>query len=381
MFDYSCKQESRQERVVASTAFRDLKPLYFAVPLGALFLLALSWDQSLGTGVLLFLGVVLAVCVFIAVSHAEVIALRVGEPFGSLILAAAVTVIEVGMIIVLVIENPDKTQNLARDTVFAAIMITTGAILGASIVIKSLRLKFSTFNPEGAVPALAAIASLSVLSLVLPSFTISTPGPTFNDTQLTFAAVTSLVIYLTFVLMQTVRHRDFFLPPPRANAPTSANSHFKSPTSTQAVYSLVGLVASLVAVVGLAKVTSPLIQDTVSTFGLPQMVVALSIALIVLLPESISALKAAAYGRTQTSINLALGSALASIGMTIPAIAVISIVFGYQVNLGLGSTEIALLFLTLFVSALTLLPGKASLLQGAVHLSIFAAFVLVVFTP
>jgi Ca2+:H+ antiporter len=136
-----------------------------------------------------------------------------------------------------------------------------------------------------------------------------------------------------------------------------------------------------VAVVGLAKVTSPLIQDTVSTFGLPQMVVALSIALIVLLPESISALKAAAYGRTQTSINLALGSALASIGMTIPAIAVISIVFGYQVNLGLGSTEIALLFLTLFVSALTLLPGKASLLQGAVHLSIFAAFVLVVFTP
>ena len=366
---------------MASTAFRDLKPLYFAVPLGALFLLALSWDQSLGTGVLLFLGVVLAVCVFIAVSHAEVIALRVGEPFGSLILAAAVTIIEVGMIIVLVIENPDKTQNLARDTVFAAIMITTGAILGASIVIKSLRLKFSTFNPEGAVPALAALASLSVLSLVLPSFTTSTPGPTFNDTQLVFAAVTSLVIYLTFVLMQTVRHRDFFLPPPRANAPKIANSHFKSPTSTQAIYSIVGLVASLVAVVGLAKVTSPLIQGTVNTFGLPQMVVALSIALIVLLPESISALKAAAYGRTQTSINLALGSALASIGMTIPAIAAISIVFGYQVNLGLGPTEIALLFLALFVSALTLLPGKASLLQGAVHLSIFAAFVLVVFTP
>jgi Ca2+:H+ antiporter len=136
-----------------------------------------------------------------------------------------------------------------------------------------------------------------------------------------------------------------------------------------------------VAVVGLAKVTSPLIQETVNAFGLPQMVVALSIALIVLLPESISALKAAAYGRTQTSINLALGSALASIGMTIPAIAVISIIFGYQVNLGLGTTDIALLFLALFVSALTLLPGKASLLQGAVHLSIFAAFVLVVFTP
>jgi Ca2+:H+ antiporter len=181
--------------------------------------------------------------------------------------------------------------------------------------------------------------------------------------------------------MQTVRHRDFFLPPPRPNIPQGANTHVKAPSKTQVTYSLVGLVASLVAVVGLAKVTSPVIQSAVSTLGLPQMVVALSIAVVVLLPESISAFKAATYGRTQTSINLALGSALASIGMTIPAIAVISIVFGFQVNLGLGSTEIALLFLALFVSALTLIPGKASLLQGAVHLSIFAAFVLVVFTP
>lgn len=363
------------------SAFKNLNSAYFAVPLVALFLLALSWDQKLGTPILLFLGLVLAVCVYIAVSHAEVVALRVGEPFGSLILAAAVTIIEVGMIVVLVIDNPDSTTNLARDTVFAAIMITLGAILGGSIVIKSLRLKFSTFNPEGAVPALAALSALSVLSLVLPSFTTSSPGPTFTDTQLVFAAITSIVIYTIFVLMQTVRHRDFFLPPPRANIPQSVNDHIKAPTSTQAIYSVVGLVASLVAVVGLAKVTSPLIQDMVTTFELPQMVVALSIALIVLLPESISALKAAAYGRTQTSVNLALGSALASIGLTIPAVAILSIVFNYQVNLGLGPTEIALLFLALFVSALTLIPGKASLLQGAVHLSIFAAFVLVVFTP
>jgi Ca2+:H+ antiporter len=364
-----------------STAFKNLSKVYFAVPLFALFLLALSWGQSLGTPELLFLGVVLAVSVYVAVSHAEVIALRVGEPFGSLILAAAVTIIEVGMIVVLIIDNPDTTQNLARDTVFAAIMITTGAMVGGSIVIKSLRQKFSTFNPEGAVPALAALGALSVVSLVLPSFTTSTPGPTFSQTQLLFAAVTSLIIYLVFVLMQTVRHRDFFLPPLRPNIPQGSNTHMKSPSNTQAIYSVVGLVASLVAVVGLAKVTSPVIQSAVSTLGLPQMVVALSIALVVLLPESISAFKAATYGRTQTSINLALGSALASIGMTIPAIAVISLLFGFQVNLGLGSTEIVLLFLALFVSALTLIPGKASLLQGAVHLSIFAAFVLVVFTP
>ncbi len=364
-----------------STAFKNLNTVYFAVPLGALFLLALSWGQTLTVPVMLFLGLVLAVSVYVAVSHAELIALRVGEPYGSLILAAAVTIIEVGMIVVLIIENPDATRNLARDTVFSAIMITLGIILGGSIVLKSLRLKFSTFNPEGAVPALAALASLSVVSLVLPSFTTSTPGPTFNTTQLTFAAVTSLVIYLMFVLMQTVRHRDFFIPPPRATTPQGLNVHVKSPSNTQAIYSIVGLLSSLVAVVGLAKVTSPVIESAVSTLGLPQMVVALSIALVVLLPESISAFKAATYGRTQTSINLALGSALASIGMTIPAIAIISIIFGYQVNLGLGPTEIVLLFLTLFVSALTLIPGKASLLQGAVHLSIFAAFVLVVFTP
>jgi Ca2+:H+ antiporter len=364
-----------------ATAFKSLKSVYFALPAGALFLLALSWDQSLTVPVMIFLGLVLAASVYIAVSHAEVIALRVGEPYGSIILAVAVTIIEVGMIVVLVIDNPEATKNLARDTVFSAIMITTALILGASIVIKSLRLKFSTFNPEGAVPALAALASLSVLSLVLPSFTTSSPGPTFNHTQLIFAAVTSAVIYLIFVFMQTVRHRDFFLPPPRANGPQAANPHFNPPTKSQALYSAFGLIASLVAVVGLAKVTSPVIQGVVTAFGLPQMVVALSIAVIVLLPESISALKAAAYGRTQTSLNLALGSALASIGMTIPAIAVISIFFGFQVNLGLGPTEIALLFLTLFVSALTLIPGKASLLQGAVHLSIFAAFVLVVFMP
>jgi Ca2+:H+ antiporter len=364
-----------------ATAFKNLNNAYFAVPVFALFLLALSWDRSLGTPILLFLGFVLAFSVYVAVSHAEVIALRVGEPFGSLILAAAVTIIEVGMIVVLIIDNPEATKNLARDTVFAAIMITTGAIVGGSIVIKSLRQKFSTFNPEGAVPALAALGSLSVVSLVLPSFTTSTPGPTFSQTQLLFAAATSLIIYLVFVLMQAVRHRDFFLPPPRPNIPQGVNTHVKAPSNTQAIYSLVGLVASLVAVVGLAKVTSPVIQSAVSTLGLPQTVVALSIAVVVLLPESISAFKAATYGRTQTSINLALGSALASIGMTIPAIAVISIVFGFQVNLGLGSTEIALLFLALFVSALTLIPGKASLLQGAVHLSIFAAFVLVVVTP
>jgi Ca2+:H+ antiporter len=361
--------------------FSGLRRTYFVGPAIALALLIVFWGQPVATPVLLILGLILIATVFAAVHHAEVVALRVGEPYGSLILALAVTVIEVGMIVVLMIDSPETTKNLARDTVFTAIMITTAGMIGGAILIKSVRRKIATFSPEGVVGALAALASLSILSLVLPSFTTSTPGPTFSSTQLLFAAVTSLVLYLTFVGMQTVRHRDYFLPPAKLNSTQSLTMHVNPPSSKQAAWSVFGLIASLVAVVGLAKVTSPLIQGVVTGMNLPQMVVALSIAGIVLLPEFISALRAAAYGRTQTSLNLAMGSALASIGLTIPAIAVISLVFGFEVNLGLGATEISLLILTLFVSALTLLPGKATILQGAVHLSIFGAFILLVFTP
>ena len=364
-----------------SPQFSGLRPAYFVGPAIALTLMIAFWGQPVATPVLLILGLILIATVFAAVHHAEVVALRVGEPYGSLILALAVTVIEVGMIVVLMIDSPETTKNLARDTVFTAIMITTAGMIGGAILIKSLRRKVATFSPEGVVGALAALASLSILSLVLPSFTTSTPGPTFSATQLLFAAVASLVLYLTFVGMQTVRHRDYFLPPARPNSTQSLTVHVNPPSSKQAVWSVIGLIASLVAVVGLAKVTSPLIQGVVTGMNLPQMVVAFSIAGIVLLPESISALRAAAYGRTQTSLNLAMGSALASIGLTIPAIAVISLVFGFEVNLGLGAPEISLLLLTLFVSALTLLPGKATILQGAVHLSIFGAFIMLVFTP
>jgi Ca2+:H+ antiporter len=361
--------------------FSGLRPTYFAFPALGLLFLALSWGQTLALPVLLVLGLVLIATVFVAVHHAEVVALRVGEPYGSLILAMAVTIIEVGMILVLMIDNPEANKNLARDTVFTAIMITTGGMIGGALLIKSLRRKVATFSPEGVVGALAALASLSLLSLVLPSFTTSSSGPTFSPTQLAFAALASLVVYLTFVAMQTVRHRDYFLPPAKLNSTQSLTVHVNPPTSQQAIFSAIGLVGSLVAVVGLAKVTSPLVQGVVNGLGLPQTVVALSIAAVVLLPESISAMKAALYGRTQTSLNLAMGSALASIGLTIPAIAIISLVFGFQVNLGLGATEISLLILTLFVSALTLIPGKASILQGAVHLTIFGAFILLVFTP
>lgn len=337
--------------------------------------------MSLSNLALIGLGFLLVATVFTSVHHAEVVALKVGEPFGSLILALSVTIIEVGMIIVLMLESPEANQNLARDTVFAAVMITTNGIVGIALLVKTLSQKEATFNAIGIVGALAALASLSTLTLILPSVTISSPGPTFTNIQLAFAAIVSLVLYLTFVGVQTVRHRDYFLPPPREGQTIPAEEHIDPPTRNQAARSLIGLLLSLVAVVGLAKVTSPLVQNFVQDRNLPQMMVAISIALVVLLPESISAFKAARYGRTQTSLNLAYGSALASIGLTIPAIATISIIFNYEVNLGLSPAEIVLLSLTFLVSALTVFSGKASLLQSMIHLTIFGSFIMFAATP
>jgi Ca2+:H+ antiporter len=362
-------------------SFSGLKPAYFAIPAIATAALLISWNAQLPALILLLLGSLLIATVFVAVHHAEVVALKVGEPFGSLILAVAVTVIEVGMIIVLILDSPETANNLPRDTVFSAVMITTNGIVGAALLVKVLRRKVANFKADGVSGAVATLSALSVLSLVLPSVTTSSPGPTFNTAQLAFAAVTSLVLYLVFVLFQTIRHRDYFLPPVTNPERVSESSHIEAPSAKLAWFSFAALFVSLVAVVGLAKVTSPLIKSVVDDLGFPEMVVAVSIALVVLLPESVSAVRAAYSGRTQTSLNLAYGSALASIGLTIPVIAVISIVFDYQVNLGLNPSEITLLFLTLVVSALTVMQGKATLMQAAVHLSIFGSFLLVVFTP
>lgn len=364
-----------------SSRFKNLRSRYFLLPLGALVILALCWSRSLSNPVLTILGLLLVATVFTAVHHAEVVALKVGEPFGSLILALSVTVIEVGMIVVLILESPQTNQNLARDTVFAAVMITTNGIVGIALLIKALKQKVAIFNAMGVGGALAALGALSTLSLILPSVTTSSPGPTFTNLQLAFAALVSLVLYLTFVAVQTVRHRDYFLPPPREDQTIPLEEHVDPPTKSQALQSVAGLLISLVVVVGLAKVTSPLIQGFVDDRGLPQMMVAISIAIVVLLPESISAIKAARYGRTQTSLNLAYGSALASIGLTIPAIAVISILFSYEVNLGLNAAEIVLLALTFFVSTLTVVSGRASLLQSVIHLSIFGSFIMFAATP
>ncbi|WP_328953277.1 ionic transporter y4hA [Kitasatospora purpeofusca] len=365
--------------------FTKLRPLVTqwttVVPLLALLVLVLTWHRDLPGWVVGVVSCFLAGAVLAAVHHAEVVAHRVGEPFGSLVLAVAVTVIEVALIVTLMADGGDKSATLARDTVFAAVMITCNGILGLSILAAAIKHRVAVFNAEGTGAALATIGTLATLSLVLPTFTTSSPGPQFNPAQLAFAAAASLVLYGLFVATLTFRHRDYFLPVNSDGKVLDEEDHADPPTHRAMVYSLVLLGVALISVVGLAKGVSPTIESAVDSAGLPSSVVGVVIALLVLLPETIAALRAAARNRVQTSLNLALGSALASIGLTIPAVAIASHWLSGPLVLGLGPAHLVLLALTLVVGTLTVIPRRATPLQGAVHLAILAAYVVLAINP
>jgi Ca2+:H+ antiporter len=351
------------------------------VPILAVAALILTWGRDLPPPVVVIVALFLGAAVLAAVHHAEVVAHKVGEPFGSLLLAIAVTIIEVALIVTLMISGGEKTQSLARDTVFAAVMITCNGLLGLSLLVGALRRHVAVFNSEGTGGAFATVATIATLSLVLPSFTTSRPGPQFSPDQLAFAAVASLALYALFVTVQTRRHRDYFLPITTSGEVIDAEEHVEPPTSRTAYYSVGLLMIALVAVVGLAKGVSPSIESAVDNAGLPQSVVGVVIALLVLLPETIAAVRAAARDRIQTSLNLALGSAMASIGLTIPTIAIAMIWLEGPLLLGLGGTQMVLLGLTVVVGTLTVVPGRANVLQGGVHLVLLAAFLFLAASP
>jgi Ca2+:H+ antiporter len=348
------------------------------VPVVGAIVVALTWSATdVGPLLAVVLALLLAGSVLAAVHHAEVVAHRVGEPFGSLVLAVAVTIIEVALIVTLMLSGGDKTATLARDTVFAAVMITCNGVLGASVLIGALRHRVATFNAEGTATALATVATLTGLSLVLPTFTTSVPGPEFSPPQLAFAAISSLVLYGLFVVVQTVRHREQFQPADEPDAPEDLHG----PTDRQAVAGVGLLLVALIAVVGLAKLESPAIEGAVESIGAPASAVGVVIALLVLLPETLAAVRNARRGRVQASMNLALGSAMASIGLTIPTIAIASIWLPGPLILGLGPTQIVLFSITMLVGALTVLPGRATVQEGAVHLVLLGAFLLLAVNP
>lgn len=333
---------------------------------------------AIGAGPLLT-GVVLVGVVLAAVHHAETVAHKVGEPFGTLILAVAVTVIEVGLILSLMLANPETASTLARDTVFAAAMIILNFLLGLCLLVAGLRHSDQRFTRTGVTAALSTLATLIVLTLILPNFTLAVPGPVYSPLQLGFVAACSLVLYLTFVFVQTIRHRAYFLP--TGAAATDEGTEAPPPTNRRTVQSMLFLLISLAAVVLLAKTLSAPLEAAVRSAGLPLAVVGVAIAGIVLLPESVAAVRAARAKRLQTSLNLALGSALATIGLTIPAVTVASFMLDLPLALGLGPSSMTLLALTLFISALSIARGRTTVLHGAVHLVIFAAFLLTTFVP
>ena len=353
------------------------------VPLLAAAGLVATWGRKPDDLVLALVAVVLVGAVLAAVHHAEVVAHRVGEPYGSLVLAVAVTVIEVALIVTLMVTADQDNAGLARNTVFAAVMISVNGIVGLSLLVSALRHNLAVFNPEGTGSALATVVTLATLTLVVPRFTTTEAGPEFSSGQLAFAAIASLSLYAMFVFTQTVRHRDFFLPVEEGGtAPDEdEDGHADPPSGRQALASLGLLLVALVSVVGLAKVESAGIERAVAAAGFPHAVVGVVIALLVLLPESIAAVRAAARRRVQISLNLAYGSAMASIGLTIPTIAVASIWLDGPLELGLGETEMVLLFLSVIVAVLTIVPGRAKPLAGGLHLVILASYIFLTIAP
>ncbi len=352
-----------------------------SLPTVAVLLLALTWGRDPGGVILAIEAFFLIGSVLAAVHHAEVVAHRVGEPFGSLVLAVAVTVIEVALIVTLMLTGKGDTSTLARDTVFSAVMLTMNGIVGLALLVGARRHHQVVFNAEGTGSALATVITLAGLTLVLPRFTTTEPGPEFSPAQLAFAAVTSLALYGLFVFTQTVRHRDFFLPTRPDGGVLDADDHAEPPSNATALTSLGMLLASLVAVVGLTKLESPVIEAGVEALGFPPSFVGVVIALLVLLPESMAAVKAAGRNRVQTSLNLAYGSAMASIGLTIPTIAVASIWIPGPLALGLEPVHMVLLFLSAVIAILTVTPGRARTLQGWVHLVLLAAFLFLSIAP
>jgi Ca2+:H+ antiporter len=319
----------------------------------------------------------LVAAVFAAVYHAEVVAHRVGEPFGTLVLAVAVTVIEVALIVSFMVGGGAAEAGLARDTVFAAVMISCNGIVGMCLLLGGARYGEQGFQIQGASAALAVLTALTTLTLILPNATISTPGPMFSTPQLVFAGIASLILYGSYVFVQTIRHRDYFLPVKTRNK----EAHAPRPAARQALVSACLLLVALLAVVGLAKALTPMLERGIAWAEAPRAVVGVIIAIIVLLPEGLAAVGAARANRLQTSLNLALGSALASIGLTIPAVAVVSIVLDQPLQLGLGAKDEVLLALTALVGVITLGTGRTTVLQGIVHLVIFGAFLLLAVMP
>ena len=326
----------------------------------------------------LFAAVLLAILfgtVFAAVHHAEVIAERIGEPFGTLLLTLAITIIEVALIATIMLGDK-PVPALARDTVFAVVMIVCNGLVGICIFIGGLRYREQDFQISGANLYLSVLFVLATMTLIMPNYTLTTPGPFYSAAQLGFVDVVTLLLYGVFLYTQTIRHRDYFINQPAVTA--SAAGQLPNP---MLALSVALLLISLLAVVLLAKKFSLVVDVTAALIGAPPAFAGVVVAALILLPEGVTAIAAARNNDLQKSINLALGSSLATIGLTIPAVGVAAYALDKELVLGLDAQSTVLLALTFLVSMLTFGTGRTNILFGLVHIVVFAIFVFMVFVP
>jgi Ca2+:H+ antiporter len=351
--------------------------------LGLAAALAASWvadkaafSPALGVALPLAGLVVLMGVVFASIYHADVIAHRTGEPYGTLVLTVAVTVIEVALIVSIMLAG-EGSPSLARETVFSVIMVVCNGVVGLCLILGGLRYGEQGFRLPGASAYLVVLMPLATLTLILPSYTTSAAGPYYTASQLGFVSLVTLALYGVFLYVQTVRHRDYFL----SDLGGASADHATPPAPRQFWESVVLLLVGLVAVVLLAKGVAGSIEALVAAMGAPADAIGLVVALLVLLPETIAALRAARRNELQKSLNLALGSSLATIGLTIPAVAVLAMALEQPLELGIDLHDTVLLVLTFAVSLVTFGGGRTNILPGFVHLVLFAIFVFMIFVP
>lgn len=329
-------------------------------------------------GVLLWLFAVILWSAISVVRHADCLAIKFGEPYGTLILTLSAIAIEVVMISAAMLHGANN-PTLARDAMFAVIMIALGGLVGLSLLLGGLRHREQHYNLQGVNSYLNMIMTLAVLGLVLPNFTTSTSGPMFSNGQGIFLVVTSVALYGIFILIQTIRHRQYFIGSEDVLA-KSGPAHRELQTRSTP-YHAVMLAIYLVAVVLLAEKFAVPLDNATEKFGMPQAFGGAIIAALVLAPEGLGALGATLRNHLQRSINILLGSVLATIGLTIPAVLTIGLITRRSVTLGVQGGNLPLLLLTLAVSVVTFTSGKTNVLQGCVHLLLFAVFVLLIFAP
>jgi Ca2+:H+ antiporter len=357
-------------------------PLALAVVTLTLALLGKGWiasalDQPAMVLALfaIICSVILAAAVAI-VRHAEVLAHRLGEPAGTLLLTLVITGLEVAMVAFVMSTGADK-PTLARDTMYAVVMLVLNGFMGLALLLGGLRHGEQPYNLQSANAFLVMILPLTVLGLVLPNYTRTTPGPTLSAFQMVFLSLMSVAIYAAFLFVQNRRHRGFFMMPEEAADAAIAEPACQSPRSTRYHATMLGCYG--LPLVLLAKQMAAPLDAMVIKIGAPLALGGFIMAVLVLTPESIAAIRAALANRLQRSVNILLGSVLASIGLTIPLVIAVSLATGRALTLGLDAVDTVMLMLTLVTSVLTFSLPRTHLLLGCVHLLLFGAYLMLMF--